>query len=67
MQEATIVAWRKEDGARVKSGDEIVDVETDKVEVAIEAPTDGVLSQQVSVGDVVPVGGVLAIVTAEEG
>ena len=31
MTEGTIVAWHKEEGDTVKAGEEIVDIETDKI------------------------------------
>ena len=43
MVEATVVAWRKSPGDRVEAGEPVVEVETDKVELQIEAPVRGVL------------------------
>ncbi len=43
MVEATVVAWHKAPGDRVEAGEPIVDVETDKVELQVEAPVAGVL------------------------
>ncbi len=63
MQEATVTRWLKNEGDTVEKGDGLVDVETDKVNVAVEAPISGVLVKQcVAVDDVVAVGGVIAIV-----
>jgi pyruvate/2-oxoglutarate dehydrogenase complex dihydrolipoamide acyltransferase (E2) component len=45
MAEATIVAWRKSPGERVEQGEPVVAVETDKVEMEIEAPVSGVLRE----------------------
>lgn len=57
MQEATIVRWLKSEGDTVAEGEPLVDVETDKVDVAIEAPIAGTLTKQLAdAGDVVPVG-----------
>jgi pyruvate/2-oxoglutarate dehydrogenase complex dihydrolipoamide acyltransferase (E2) component len=63
MQEATIVRWLKAVGDRVEKDEPLVEVETDKVEVAVEAPVGGTLSRRaVSIGDVVPVGELLAVI-----
>jgi pyruvate dehydrogenase E2 component (dihydrolipoamide acetyltransferase) len=62
MKEATVVRWLREEGDSVGSGDPLVEVETDKVEVAVEAPAAGRIAQRcVEVGEVVPVGGLIAI------
>ena len=39
----TIIAWTKELGDTVNSGETIWEVETDKAEVEIECQTDGIL------------------------
>ena len=65
MQEATIVRWLRADGDVVAEGDPLVDVETDKVDVAVVAPIAGVLTQRlVEPGDVVPVGATLGVIDA---
>lgn len=62
MKEGALVAWLVEEGAEVAAGDEVAEVETDKINGAVEAPAAGVLRRQVaSVGDVVPVGGLLGV------
>jgi pyruvate/2-oxoglutarate dehydrogenase complex dihydrolipoamide acyltransferase (E2) component len=66
MQEATIVRWLKAEGDSVEKDEPLVEVETDKVEVAVEAPVGGTLSRcVVSIGDVVPVGELLAVIEPE--
>lgn len=63
MQEATITRWLKAEGDAVAKGDELVEVETDKVNVAVEAPVAGVLTKQcAAVDDVVHVGHTIAII-----
>lgn len=63
MQEATIVRWLKAEGDTVAKGEPLVEVETDKVDVSIEAPADGTLSQRaVGEGDVVQVGGLVGVI-----
>jgi pyruvate dehydrogenase E2 component (dihydrolipoamide acetyltransferase) len=56
-----LVSWLKKDGEQVKKGDMLLEVETDKAVVEIEAQTDGVLGGiTAKVGDVVPVGQTIA-------
>jgi len=43
--EVTIVRWLKTPGANVKKADALLEVETDKVNVEIESPEDGVLKE----------------------
>jgi pyruvate dehydrogenase E2 component (dihydrolipoyllysine-residue acetyltransferase) len=63
MQEATVTRWLKEVGDVVATGDDLVEVETDKVNVAVEAPIGGVLTKQcAAVDDVVAVGDVIAVI-----
>ncbi len=63
MQEATVTGWLKAVGDPVDKGDELVEVETDKVSTAVEAPTSGVLTERrAEVGDVVAVGDVIAVI-----
>jgi 2-oxoglutarate dehydrogenase E2 component (dihydrolipoamide succinyltransferase) len=45
MVEATVVAWHKSPGDRVEAGEPVVQVETDKVDLEVEAPASGVLSR----------------------
>lgn len=44
ITEATIVKWLKAVGDRVESGEMIVEVETAKSTVEVEAPASGILS-----------------------
>jgi pyruvate dehydrogenase E2 component (dihydrolipoamide acetyltransferase) len=62
MQDATISCWLKAEGDAVESGEPLVEVETDKVQAAIEAPIAGTLTQRAAVGDVVRVGALVAII-----
>jgi pyruvate dehydrogenase E2 component (dihydrolipoamide acetyltransferase) len=62
MKEGALVAWLVPEGAEVAVGDEVAEVETDKINGAVEAPAAGVLRRHVAqVGDVVPVGGLLGV------
>jgi pyruvate/2-oxoglutarate dehydrogenase complex dihydrolipoamide acyltransferase (E2) component len=65
--EVTILRWLKEPGARVKKGDALLEVETDKVNVEIEAPADGILTElRARVGDRVKFGSVVAVIDKED-
>jgi dihydrolipoamide dehydrogenase len=65
MTEGTVVKWHKKEGDRVKGGEEIADIETDKATMPMEAFDSGTLAvilvaegQKVSVGQAI---GVIAI------
>ena len=64
MEEGTLAAWLVAEGDSVKAGQEIAEVETDKVNNMLEAPADGIISKiLVTAGtDLIPVGTVLAII-----
>ncbi len=56
-----LVSWLKKEGEQVKKGDMLLEVETDKAVVEIEALSDGILSAVTAkTGDVVPVGQTIA-------
>ena len=61
--QVTIVRWLKTPGAEVKRGDALLEVETDKVNVEIESPDDGVLKEiKAMEGDIVKFSSVVAII-----
>jgi pyruvate dehydrogenase E2 component (dihydrolipoamide acetyltransferase) len=61
-----VLRWLKPDGATVKKGEPLLEIETDKVTVELEAPADGTLiGVSAAEGDEVPVGTVIALVLAE--
>ena len=61
-----VVRWLKQDGATVTKGEPLLEVETDKVTVEIEAPADGTLAGvRAPDGTEVPVGTVIALVLGE--
>ena len=67
MTEGTVVEWLVEEGAELKKGDEVVEVESEKINNAVEAPAEGVLRRQVGrEGAVIPVGGLLGVIAAPE-
>jgi pyruvate dehydrogenase E2 component (dihydrolipoamide acetyltransferase) len=60
-----LLAWRKKEGERVTKGEPLLEIETDKAVVEIEAPADGVLAGVKShEGAVVPVGETIAWIVA---
>ncbi len=59
-----IVSWLKQAGDAVKAGDPIMEVETDKATMEVEAQADGFLTDlSASAGDDVPVGNVIALIS----
>lgn len=61
--EVRILRWIASPGASVKKGDALLEVETDKVNVEVEAPEDGTLGEvSAQVGDFVKFGAVVAVV-----
>lgn len=66
MTEGKVVRWYKQPGDPVKKGEPVAEIETDKVNLDLEAEADGTLGQHAAnEGDMVPVGGVLAKILAE--
>ncbi len=66
MQEGTIVAWHKKVGDKVKSGDLLAEVETDKATMELESYEDGTLLYiGVEEGNAVAVDAVIAIIGKE--
>ena len=63
MTDATIIKWLKKEGDSVSKGDQLVEVESSKVNAEIESPADGTLASiKYSDGDVVKVGEVVAVI-----
>ena len=63
MTEGKIVGWMKKVGDKIKPGDVLADVETDKATMELESYNDGVLLHiGVEAGNAVQVDGILAIV-----
>lgn len=63
MTEGTVSTWLKAEGDAVKKGDEIVEVETDKISNVVEAHEDGILLKIVAQeGETLPVKGVLGYI-----
>jgi len=63
MSEGTLIKWHKKEGEKVKSGEEIADVETDKATMPMEAFETGTLAViLVKEGQKAPVGAVLGVI-----
>ena len=63
MQEGTIVEWLAAEGSAITKGDEIAEIETEKVNNGYEAPCSGLLRRHVATtGQTIPVGGLIAVV-----
>ncbi len=62
MTEGTLISWRKQDGDLVRPGEIIAEIETDKSNVEVEAEHAGILAIRARAGDVLPVGGIIAII-----
>jgi pyruvate dehydrogenase E2 component (dihydrolipoamide acetyltransferase) len=67
MTEGKVLDWLVDEGDEIAVGDEVAEVETEKITGAVEAPAAGVLRRRVAdVGDVVPVGGLLGVIAPAE-
>ena len=56
-----LLSWRKKEGEAIAKGEPLLEVETDKAVVEIEAPADGILAGvKAHEGDVIPVGQTIA-------
>ena len=61
QETGVLVKWLKPDGGPVTKGEPLMEIETDKATVEIEAPASGLLQGIVArEGDVVPVGQTIA-------
>ncbi len=60
-----LLAWRKKEGERVSKGEPLLEIETDKAVVEVEAPADGILAGIKAVeGSDIPVGQTIAWIVA---
>jgi 2-oxoglutarate dehydrogenase E2 component (dihydrolipoamide succinyltransferase) len=68
VSEATLLSWHKQPGEAVREGENLIDIETDKVVLELPAPKDGVLTKIIKRdGDKVSGGEVIAMLdTAAE-
>src|SRR5271168_1824203 len=60
-----LIAWRKKEGDRVTKGEPLLEIETDKAVLEVEAPADGILAGiTAAAGDDIPVGQTIAWIVA---
>jgi len=63
MQEGTVVSWHAVEGKEISRGDELVDIETDKIVNTMEAPRSGILRRcLVQEGETLKVGALLGVI-----
>jgi pyruvate dehydrogenase E2 component (dihydrolipoamide acetyltransferase) len=68
MEDGTLVEWLKQPGERIRRGDVIAVVETEKGAIEIDVFEDGVIERLlVDIGTKVPVGAALALIGGDEG
>jgi pyruvate dehydrogenase E2 component (dihydrolipoamide acetyltransferase) len=66
VAEGKITKWFKSAGEAVKPGDNLFEIETDKVSMEVPSTTAGVLEEiRVAAGEVVPVGAVVAVISGD--
>jgi pyruvate dehydrogenase E2 component (dihydrolipoamide acetyltransferase) len=66
METGELLSWSIAAGDTVKSGDVVAEVQTDKVDMEVESPVDGVVARLVAQpGDVVDVGAPIAFILSE--
>ena len=63
QEKGTLLSWLKAEGQSVTQGEPLMEIETDKATVEIEAPASGILSNvTASAGDEIPVGNKIAVI-----
>src|SRR2546423_12456132 len=67
MTEGTVVKWHKKEGDKVRAGEEIVEIETDKATMPFEASESGTIAHvAVPEGQKVPVGALIAVLATSK-
>ena len=65
MVEGTITSWNKSEGDAIAKGDEVFEMESDKIVNVWDSPVDGILRRVlVAAGDAHPVGALLGVIAA---
>lgn len=65
MEDGELMEWLVAEGDSVTLGQEVANVETDKITGVVESPAAGIVRRLVAApGDVLPVGALLAVVSA---
>jgi pyruvate dehydrogenase E2 component (dihydrolipoamide acetyltransferase) len=66
MEKGNVVKWLKKEGDKVKAGDVLAEIETDKATMELEADDAGVLTRLIAgEGDEVAVGEAIAVISAD--
>ena len=65
MEEGVLTAWLRPEGARVESGEPILEITTEKVTFEVPAPAAGILHRAAEVGASLPVQALLGHILAE--
>ncbi len=67
MEEGQLVRWLKDEGAEVKEGDILAEIETDKATMELVARGSGVLRKRfIAEGETTPVGAVIGVIAAPD-
>ena len=64
--DVVLVEWLAEEGSRVRAGDPIFVIESEKVEMEIEADVDGWLHQEAAPGLEAPIGTRIGVISETE-
>jgi pyruvate dehydrogenase E2 component (dihydrolipoamide acetyltransferase) len=68
VAEGKVTKWFKSTGDAIKPGDNLFEIETDKVSMEVPSTTAGVLSEiRVAAGEVAPVGAIVAVIAGAGG
>src|ERR1043165_7538230 len=68
MEEGTILTWLKQVGDEIAVGDELVEIETDKANMAYESDTAGHLTEILAQeGETLPIGSPIALIGDSNG
>src|SRR3954462_15234418 len=68
MEEGTILTWLKQVGDEIAIGDELVEIETDKANMAYESDTAGTLQEILAQeGETLPIGSPIARIGGNSG
>ena len=67
ITEATVSKWLKKSGDKVNADEAIVELETDKVNLEVPSPINGILSEiKTKEGETVEVGALLGVISDEK-
>ena len=62
MKEGTVAAWLMDEGDEISPGEEVLEVETEKISSAVESPDGGILRRLVAEeGETLSVGAILGV------